>query len=131
MVMGVCGVMFLVLGRQIAGLFDPEPEVVSITSNLLLIAAGFQILDGVSMVQTGALNGAGDTRFVMVVNLVSAWLVLVPLGYVLCVVMGWGAPGAWLALTVQVLMLASLTLARWRGQRPLRLALQRQATEPA
>ena len=63
--------VFLFFGADLVALFRPEPEVLRTGSTLLLIAAGFQIFDGLAMVKTGALNGAGDTRYVMLVSVLA------------------------------------------------------------
>ena len=122
-VMGVCGVGFLLFGAQLVGLFNPEPEVLRIGAHLLIIAAAFQLFDAVAMIKTGALNGVGDTTFVMIASVSCAWAVLVPLGYLLCVYTGWGVAGAWIAITVQVMVLSVIYWRRWEGKRPTRRAV--------
>src|SRR5262249_5283123 len=53
--MGVCGATLLLLGRPLARLFTPDPEVIAIAVGLLRIAAAFQIFDGLQGVAGGAL----------------------------------------------------------------------------
>jgi len=122
-VMGLCGLGFLLFGATIVGLFNPAADVLEVGASLLVIAAAFQLFDAVAMIKTGALNGAGDTTYVMLVSVITSWTILVPLGWALCVATGQGAPGAWLAITAQVVVMAGLYWrrwdARWRTSRPV------------
>lgn len=116
--MGGFGLVFWLGGEQLVRLFKPEPAVLAIGAKLMLIAAAFQLFDGVATVKSGALNGAGDTRFVMLVGIASSWLLLVPLGWVLCIGAEMGAPGAWIALTLHIVFVAAVSARRWRGAAP-------------
>jgi len=127
-VMGFCALVFLLFGAPIIGLFRPSPEVLQVGVSLLLIGAAFQLFDAVAMIKTGALNGAGDTRYVMVASVLTSWLILVPLGY-LALNVGWGAPGAWVMITLHIVVLAVLYLRRWQGRVPVRRAIRRLAVE--
>lgn len=111
-VMGLCGVLFATAGDQIAALFSQDPEVVQVAGRLMLFAAAFQMFDAVAMVHLTALRSAGDTRFTLAVTTISAWCITVPASLVLGLWLGWGAPGAWLGLTVEIALLAAVT--GWR-----------------
>ena len=111
-VMGSCGLVFALAGGPIARIFSQDPAVVALATQLLLFAAAFQLLDAVAMTHLCALRGAGDTRFTLALTSVSSWLVMVPTAVLLGAVAGWGAPGAWLGLTLEITFLAGLT--GWR-----------------
>ncbi len=96
--MTACALVLVVAGRLIASAFSPDPEVVAAATHLLLIAALFQIFDGVQGVMSGALRGAADSRFAGVANLVCHWGVGLPVAYWLAFGAGWGAPGIWWGL---------------------------------
>jgi len=84
----------LVLGpRSLARLFTDQPEVLGAAAPLLMIAAVFQISDGVQAVAAGALRGAGDTRIPLVLNLVGHYCVGLPAGVLLAKGFGLGARG--------------------------------------
>ncbi len=87
--------VFLLIPRCIAKLFTPDSAVVKTGAFLLVVAAFFQLFDGLQAVATGALRGAGDMRTPMLCHLVTYWLLGLPLGYVLCFGAGWGAQGLW------------------------------------
>jgi MATE family multidrug resistance protein len=93
--------------------FSPDPAVVQIGATLLLVAAAFQLFDGVQVVTTGALRGAGDTKTPMVANLVAYWFIGIPLGYFLCFHLHWGALGIWIGLCTGLMIIGSVLLAIW------------------
>jgi multidrug resistance protein, MATE family len=69
----------------------------------------------VAMILTQALFGAGDSKFVMIVELVLHFLVLVPLAYFLGVVMGVGLLGLWLAAVTYILLLGIAMVWKFHG----------------
>jgi len=121
-VMAVCGGVFVLIPGALVGVFGVDADVAALGARLLLVAAGFQVFDAVAMVAQGALNGAGDTRFVMVTSVLAGWFLQLPVAYALAVPMGWGAVGAWLGVTVEIAGLAAVSLWRVRGDRWLERA---------
>ena len=89
--MAAMAIVFVTLPRAIAHIFSPDPAVIAVGARLLLVAAAFQLFDGVQSVTTGALRGCGDTRTPMIANLVAYWLIGLPAGSLLCFRFGWGA----------------------------------------
>jgi len=97
----------------IARLFSPDPMVIRTGAKLLLVAAAFQLFDGLQTVATGALRGAGDTKTPMLANFVAYWLLGIPAGYVLCFTFGWGALGIWIGLCGGLMIIGSALLFAW------------------
>ena len=122
--MGCAALVFLALPEPILRLFTSEPAVVATGVSLLLIAAGFQLFDGVQGVATGLLRGLGDTRTPMIWNLAGHWCLGLPMGYVLCFVVGWGVIGLWIGLSAGLILVGLVLLATWvRRARDLPAAL--------
>jgi MATE family multidrug resistance protein len=111
--MAAMGLVFVSLSRQIARIFSPDPTVIFVGARLLLVAAAFQLFDGLQTVTTGALRGSGDTRTPMFANLIAYWFIGLPAGYVLCFRFGWGALGVWLGLCAGLIMIATALLFTW------------------
>ncbi len=111
--MACSGSVFVSLPRLIARLFTPNPAVIQVGAQLLLVAAAFQLFDGLQTVATGALRGAGDTRTPMLANFFAYWLAGLPLGYVLCFRLGWGALGIWVGLCGGLMIIGSALLITW------------------
>lgn len=73
-------------------------------------------LIAVGMILTQALFGAGNSRFVMIVELVLHFTCLVPLAWLFGITLGWGLLGIWLAAVVYVVALSSVMVWKfWKG----------------
>jgi MATE family, multidrug efflux pump len=94
----------------IARVYTPERPVIRAGAALLVIGGFFQLFDGLQVVATGALRGAGDTHSPMICHLVAYWTLGLPLGYYLCFKRAWGVNGLWAGLAV-ALILIGLALA--------------------
>jgi len=50
----------------------------------------------------------------MLANFVGYWILGLPLGLTLCIVLGWGIYGTWIGLTLALIVIALTLLLRWR-----------------
>ena len=105
---------FLLVPKYIARIFTPDAAVIKTGVSLLAVAAFFQLFDGVQVVATGALRGAGDTRTPMLCHLLAYWFLGLPLGYFLCFAWGWGAAGLWIGLCVGLILIGVVLFVVWR-----------------
>lgn len=67
------------------------------------------------MILTQALFGAGNTRFVMIVELILHFGCLVPLAWLLGITLGFGLPGIWSAATTYVVLLTAVMVVKFRS----------------
>jgi MATE family multidrug resistance protein len=111
--MSVAALAFLLVPRLIARIFTADPAVIRSGVRLLFVAAFFQLFDGLQVVATGALRGAGDTATPMICNLLAYWLLGLPAGYFLCFRLGWGATGIWIGLCASLILIGSVLLLVW------------------
>jgi MATE family multidrug resistance protein len=73
---------FLLLFRNaVVSMYTSDVAVQAIAISLLLIAAVFQIADGVQIGAAGALRGFKDTKVPMVINMFAYWALGFPLAY--------------------------------------------------
>lgn len=93
--------------------FTPEPEVLALGASLLYVAALFQLFDGLQVVATGALRGAGDTRTPMLWNLVGYWGIALPIAYVLGFRTERGVVGIWLGLLAGLVVVGTILVVIW------------------
>ena len=111
--MAFAAILFITIPTWIARIFSPDPRVIRIGVTLLLVAAAFELFDGIQTVATGALRGLGDTHTPMITNLVSYWVIGLPVGYALCFHFGWGAVGMWIGLCLGLILIGSILLFMW------------------
>lgn len=108
-------VVFLAFNEPLVGLFTNDAAVIAVGASLLKIAGAFQLSDGVQAVTSGALRGAGDTKFSLYASMTGYWLVGLPL----CGLLGFhfkgGPQGLWWALTAALTVTAYILLARFRS----------------
>jgi MATE family multidrug resistance protein len=73
-------------------------EVIIISGKLLLVAAFFQISDGIQVVVLGALRGLQDVTVPMYITFVAYWIVGFPISYYLGIYTNLKATGVWIGL---------------------------------
>ena len=110
-------VVFVVSPEPLIAVFGAEEQVVAVARSLLLIGACFQIFDALAMTSHGALSGAGDTRYVMVVGVAGAWFLNLPLAWLFVLRADLGATGAWIALSLEIAVVAVVYTRRVLGDR--------------
>jgi MATE family multidrug resistance protein len=113
-VMSAAALALLTVPHLLARLFTPEAEVIAAGVTLLRIAAFFQLFDGLQVVATGALRGAGDTRTPMLCHFAGYWVIGLPLGTLLCFHYGFGAPGLWMGLSAGLILIGLVLVGFWR-----------------
>lgn len=114
LIMGTISLSFVLLRHPIAALFSPDPAVQEVAADLFFFVAVFQTVDAVGTVSSGAIRGAGDTRWPMIVSILMSWLFFVPGIFLLGKVAGLGVYGAWSGATLHILGLAALMFGRFR-----------------
>ncbi len=87
---------------------------------IIMVSEPFMAL---SLILGGGLNGAGDTRSVMLRVAVSIWLIRVPLAYLLAIPLGLGPWSVWLAMVVSMIVQALLITKRYMSKRWLETAV--------
>ncbi|KAK9806774.1 hypothetical protein WJX72_002374 [[Myrmecia] bisecta] len=101
-------VAFLALGASVlvavrhqwARVFTEDEKVVGLVARLMLPLAASLFGDGIMTVLAGVLRGAGRQRLGALVNLITIWVVGLPLQVCLAFYLGLGAMGMWLAKLV-------------------------------
>ncbi len=111
--MSGAALLFVLAPQTILRPFTGDPGVIGAGVTLLLVAAFFQLFDGLQAVATGVLRGLGDTRTPMLWNLAGHWLVGLPVGYWLCFVAGWGVVGLWVGLSIGLTLVGAALVATW------------------
>ena len=111
--MSAAAIVLLTVPEWIARLFTPDAAVIAMAATILRVAAFFQLFDGLQIVVTGSLRGAGDTRTPMVCHLIGYWVIGLPLGAMLCFGRGLGAAGLWMGLSAGLIAIGLVLTAFW------------------
>jgi multidrug resistance protein, MATE family len=111
--MACAAVVFVTVPRVLIGAFTSDEAVLTVGTSLLLVAAVFQLFDGLQGVATGVLRGLGDTRSPMLWNLAGHWFIGLPLGYVLAFVLGFGVIGLWWGLSTGLIICGVALVVVW------------------
>ena len=122
--MTICGLIFI-FGRHVLPTFFTKPEeleVIVLASQLLIIAALFQLSDGIQVVVLGVLRGIQDVKIPSIITFIAYWIITIPLAYLLCVTFEMGALGVWIALGLGLTISAVWLLRRfWKLTSKIRI----------
>ena len=106
------GLLLIVVRHQLPWFYVTTPDGAAaraLAAELLIIAALFQMSDGVQVAALGVLRGLEDVRVPGLISFIAYWVIALPLGYWLAFPMGYGPAGLWaglcLGLTVSAVAL--------------------------
>lgn len=119
------GLISVPLAPWLAGLFSHEPEIIHLTSQIIMINGLCMVLWAGAFVVPSGLKGAGDARYTLYSTLIGMWVFRIMLGYVFGIVLGWGVIGIWASMFVDwfvraVLYIHRLKSGRWKEKQVLR-----------
>lgn len=105
--------VFLLFRNFLPTMYTSDAQVIGIASQLLLMAAIFQLSDGFQVVGVCLLRGMQDVKLPSALAFASYWLIMVPLGYLLAFHFGFGIRGIWIGFVVGLTIAAILMYARF------------------
>jgi len=117
--LGLIGIIFFLFPAYFIELFtDDQGIVVNGIQALKIISCGF-IFYGMGMVLLNSINGAGDTQTPTLLNLISFWIVEIPVAYLLAIQFGWDQKGVFYAIIIAEAVLTLIALywfktGRWK-----------------
>jgi MATE family multidrug resistance protein len=116
-----CGVIYFTWRRELIELFTTDPTIVHLGAILLIFTAFYQVFDGMFIVYSGALRGAGDTFVPAVVTGVLCWGIFVFGGYAMARLFPqWSVIGPWstgslYGVALGLFMLIRFQRGKWRS----------------
>jgi MATE family multidrug resistance protein len=113
--MAAIGVVMILFPESIMGFFTNDQEVIGLGATPLRVMGFVQPMLAASMIFAGALRGAGDTRWPMLITGACIWLVRLPLAYLFAIVMGWGLVGAWTGMSIDMILRGGFNFLRFRS----------------
>jgi len=110
-IFGVVGLLEgVIFPTQILSFVSQSPPVIEAALLPMRIMGICTPAIAVGMILTQALFGAGNTRFVMIVELILHFMCLVPLAWLLGITMGYGLMGIWSAAVTYVVLLTAIMI---------------------
>lgn len=113
--MCVTALIFLTCSRLLPWIYIKNEEVINIAAQLLIVAAFFQISDGIQVVGAGILRGLSDVKIPTIITLIAYWVIGLPVGYVLGFTFEMGAIGIWISLSFALTLAAALLYFRFQN----------------
>ena len=109
-----CTAVFMLVFRDaVVRLYTNDSAVQAIAISLLLMAAIFQIGDGVQIGAAGSLRGYKDTRVPMVINIFAYWFLAFPLAYLAAITYRLPPQYTWAAFVLGLSVAALLLTGRY------------------
>ncbi|CAM2967584.1 MATE efflux family protein [Legionella steigerwaltii] len=87
-------------------------DVVHFAIQLLAVSAIFQIFESARISLFGALRALKDTRYTLVISIISFWGIALPVGYLFAIPLQWGGVGLWWGMSLAAFI--SVLLLYWR-----------------
>ncbi len=114
----LAGLAFIFGSHLLTGIFLDldEPanlQVITLCSSLFVIAAAFQLFDGLQAIAVRALRGMKDVFVPMWIGTLGYWVVGIGGGYTLAFVLGYGPQGLWWGLAIGLMLTGILLPARF------------------
>lgn len=104
----IVGVVFVFLPEAVLPIITTNDEVIAVAKPLLQLSGIAQIAYGSGIIIANALQAAGDTLFVMYLEIVTHWLIFLPVSYLIGVTLGNGIVGSWMALPVYIALYTTI-----------------------
>ncbi|MFA5008626.1 MAG: MATE family efflux transporter [Candidatus Omnitrophota bacterium] len=117
-VLGVIIIIALTLAvlfnaKHIAFLLSDNQIVIEECIKYIYISLMFEPFMAWGIILGGGLNGAGDTKSVMIIVVGTLWLIRIPLAFILGISVGLGAIGVWWAMNISIFVQATLMSIRY------------------
>ncbi|MGE5399971.1 MAG: MATE family efflux transporter [Ignavibacteriales bacterium] len=116
------GAVFIITPRVILHLLTNESNVIETAVPALRIAGFAQIFYASGIVLANSLQAAGKTLFVMLSEVLTSWILFIPLSYFFGVHLKLGLLGAWGALPLYVLAYSLIIYLKFRNGKWSRLS---------
>ena len=109
------GLVFMLLPDLILGIITDNSAVAAAARPVLQVVGATQMFYGGGIVLAHALQAAGATVYVMLVEVLAHWVIFLPISYYFGVVAQGGLVAAWLALPAYILTYTAFMVLKYRS----------------
>jgi MATE family multidrug resistance protein len=112
--------LFLLIPGPLVMVFSPDVtgpvfnEAIPIAKSMIRLASLYVLLEAVMVAIVGALRGAGDTHFTMLISVAAHWTML-PVLYFIMNIMGMSAVTGWLGIIIFFIIFCFVLILRYRS----------------
>jgi len=117
------GIIFVFFPDAILTLLTKDQLVISSGRTILQIAGVAQVFYGSGIIFANALQAGGATVYVMFVEVLTHWVIFLPLTYLFGVRFNGGINGAWMALPIYIVTYTLMNFLRFRSTNWLKVKL--------
>jgi len=112
----MCGIGMIAFRYQLPAFYLNNRPVIDLAAKLLIIAAFFQLSDGIQLVTLGALRGMQDVKVPSIITFVAYWIIAIPIGVMFAIYFEMRAFGMWIGLGFGLTVSAIMLLLRYHKQ---------------
>ena len=109
----VLALVFIFFGKQLVGLYNDDPTVISTGARIMFFVAFLQPFQCGQFVLAGSLRGAGDTRATAIITLITVLGIRTGMGFVFIKLLNMGLYGAWYAIALDQMIRTILVVIRY------------------
>lgn len=103
-------------GAILVSIFTKDPQVMAMASTLFIITAFQEPGRILNIIIINSLRATGDTKFPILMAVISMWGISVPIGCFLGIYMGWGLMGVWIGFAADEWVRGIAMLIRWKSK---------------
>jgi Na+-driven multidrug efflux pump len=116
-IMTLMGLLFFFAPYLLLRIFTDDPEVTRLGTSFLKIVAILQIPLAITMVLSGSLKGAGDTRFLFWSTVVGSWGIRVPFAWLFAAAFKFNLTAVWSLMVADWFTRMCILTYRYRTER--------------
>lgn len=114
----LAGLIITLISPFIIGFYNITQETKEIAEQLMLAVAFIVVFQSIQSVMTkGVLRGGGDTKFLMIADVLFLWIASIPLGYFAGLVWNWPPYAVYFCLRIDFVIKSFWCIHRLNGQR--------------
>ncbi|MGI6467372.1 MAG: MATE family efflux transporter [Sphaerochaetaceae bacterium] len=114
LLMSATGALMFIFSTQLMSFFTRDPQVIALGSKVLRIEAFAEPFFAMSIVGSGILRGAGETRWPFINSLIGMWLIRLLPATILILYFDFGLMAAWSCMVADLVVRGLLNLYRYK-----------------